>query len=48
MATVTQAQNRRGIGTVVCHTYGFADEADISNIDGKPPARSEGYAIWLA
>ena len=36
MTSVTQTQNRRGIGTLIDHTDGFADEADVSDVDCEP------------
>lgn len=36
MTSVTQTQNRWGIGTLIDHTDGFADEADVSDVDCEP------------
>ena len=39
MAAVTQAEDRRGVGSLVGHTDGFTDETDVRDVNCKPSAR---------
>ena len=39
MAAITQAKDWWGIGSLVYHIDGFSDEADVSDIDSKPPVK---------
>lgn len=39
MAAITQTKDRWGIGSLVYHVDGFSDEADVSDIDSKPPVK---------
>ena len=39
MAAITQTKDWWGIGSLVYHVDGFSDEADVSDIDSKPPVK---------